>query len=215
MRASVQTLIDALGCALATPTRPNKALVLDLENKRGEKMNLPSDDSDDLDELSWGFARVKEQGTVESPDHAPYERAIIDLTLGHARLLHGDITGLEMIRDAWKVTSKLDGSLETPWESYMKEWIEEKTAEPITREYERTHTVAVLKHPRGNIPHVSELPVINAIPHPQSMEQLDIDFPDLNIFPPNLLSLIKVHDSSITRTKGARFLMRFAWLSKA
>lgn len=112
--------------------------------------------------------------------------------------------GMEYIQALWlDIDRRHPGEFKHPLAPIVDVCYEIYNVREITREYERTHTVAVMKHPRGNIPHVSDLPPTNAMPQPQSMEQLVIDFLDPNpTFPPNLLSLIKVHDNGITRTKG-------------
>ena len=117
MRASVQTLTETLSHALAkqSPTQTKKVF---LAKSKGCKV---------------------EKGMVTLPDSAPYNLAIINLTLGHARLSHGDITGLEMIRDAWAV----DKSCEPPWEFYVKEWIEERITRNITHKWDKQHPIAL------------------------------------------------------------------------
>ena len=85
---------------------------------------------------------------------------------------------VEWVHEAWKRASDTERSLRHPLEKIVKAWIEERTAKQITKDYDRKHPAAILKHPIGSsvrdvLPvETSEIAQLREFATPEESEQL-------------------------------------------
>ena len=116
---------------------------------------------------------------------------------------------IEALHKHWKEALAYAPKQMHPLTNIVRAWLQAETAQPITKEYDKNHLVAILKHPMGSVREISLIDneVGHCIATPDRVEQavqMQLPFEDTSILPAIMpLEVVRTADMKKTTRSGA------------